>query len=131
MAHRDDINRTNSRSAAGPHHVGPPKISLFFPSPATISFFLSPLNFGGFCEGRDPKMCTFGVLGLSCETAPAPAPKPDSGPGEGGPGEGGPGEGLLLQVCSLTVECQVHQFVPNTSISIESILLTISATPPS
>ena len=51
--------------------------ALFFPSPATVySFSLScwsfSLNFGGVFEGRNPKMCTFGVLGLSCETPAAP-----------------------------------------------------------
>ena len=30
------------------------------------------LNFGGVFEGRDPEMCTFGVLELSCETPAAP-----------------------------------------------------------
>ena len=48
---------------------------LFFPRPPLFSFFLPLLgvvswNFGGVIEGRDPQMCTFGVLGLSCE-APA------------------------------------------------------------
>ena len=66
---------------AGPNleKVGPegcgPQISLFFfsLSPATIFFlFFSllgvvSLNFGGVFEGWDPQMCTFGVLGLSCE----------------------------------------------------------------
>ena len=56
---------------------GAPHFALFFPSPATI-FILSSLlgvfswNFG---ERRDPQMCTFGVLGLSCETPAAPRPK--------------------------------------------------------
>ena len=50
---------------------GPPKISLFFcPLPPQIlSFLLSlgvlSLNCGGVFEGRDPQMCTFGVLRLS------------------------------------------------------------------
>ena len=40
----------------------------FFPSPATI-FFLSFLFLGSFrgIVVRGPEMCTFGVLGLSCE----------------------------------------------------------------
>ena len=70
-----------------------PNISLFS-SPATISFSLHSL--GGllvvlwWCLKRPgPEMCTFGVLGLSCE-APA-APKP-GGPGDGGPGRGAPGD---------------------------------------
>ena len=56
--------------------AGPPKISLIFHSLATI-FILSFLSwrwFRGICgviEGRDPQMCTFGVLGLSCETPAA------------------------------------------------------------
>ena len=51
----------------------PPKISLFFPlsRPPFCSFSVSlgvfSLNFGGVFEGRDPEMCTFGVLGLSCK----------------------------------------------------------------
>ena len=62
---------------------GPQKFALFIPSPATI-FFLPSLSWGPFVEfwwclkRRDPEMCTFGVLGLSCE-APAgvpPAPLP-------------------------------------------------------
>ena len=45
--------------------------ALFFPFPATI-FFLSslgvlPLNFWWCLKRRGPQMCTFGVLGLSCE----------------------------------------------------------------
>ena len=46
--------------------------SFFFPTPTTI-FILSSLSLGSFrgilvvfFEGRDPQMCTFGVLGLSC-----------------------------------------------------------------
>ena len=31
-------------------------------------------NFGGVIEGLDPQMCTFGVLGLSCEAPAAPKP---------------------------------------------------------
>ena len=51
----------------------------FCPSPATI-FFLSSVswasswNFGGVFEGRDPQMCTFGVLGLLCEASAAQKP---------------------------------------------------------
>ena len=51
---------------------GPPKISLFFSlSRRKIRSFLPSLgvfslNFGGVFEGRDPQMCTFGVLWLSC-----------------------------------------------------------------
>ena len=50
-----------------------PKFRSFFPSPATIFILFSlscwsfALNFGGVFEDRDPQMCTFGVLGLSCE----------------------------------------------------------------
>ena len=55
-----------------------PKFYAFFPSPATI-FILSSLFWGSsrgilvVFEGRDPEMCTLGVVGLSCE-APAAAP---------------------------------------------------------
>ena len=59
-----------------PRRVGGPKISrFFFPPPATI-FILLPLSWGPCVEfwwclkRRGPEMCTFGVLGLSCE-APA------------------------------------------------------------
>ena len=65
--------------SAGPPSAGPPKISLFFfPSPAPICAFFFSLSLSGgplvefwWClKRRDPQMCTFGVLGLSCE-APA------------------------------------------------------------
>ena len=66
--------------------AGPPKISrFFFPSPATI-FILSSLSWGSSCgilvvflKRRGPEMCTFGVLGLSCETPAAP---PDNSPAD-------------------------------------------------
>ena len=57
-----------------------PKISCFsFPRPPLFSFFLPLLgvvswNFGGVIQGRDAQMCTFGVLGLSCEAPAAPKP---------------------------------------------------------
>ena len=57
-----------------PPSPGPPKISLFFFSPAGnffLSFFLSlgvlSLNFGGVFEGRNPEMCTFGLSGCRVE----------------------------------------------------------------
>ena len=58
-----------------PLPAGPPKISLFFPSPATM-FFLSPLSLClleefWWCMKRRG-MCTFRVLGLSCEAPAAP-----------------------------------------------------------
>ena len=60
---------------------GGPKISrFFFPPPATI-FFLLSLSWGPFVEfwwclkRRGPEMCTFGVLGLSCEAPAAPKPQ--------------------------------------------------------
>ena len=54
---------------------GVQKISrFFFLLPPPFSFFFSLLEsfrgIGGVIESRDPQMCTFGVLGLSCE-APA------------------------------------------------------------
>ena len=59
-----------SPPSAGPPSSGQPKISLFFFLPLPhhfCSFCLSldvfSLNFGGVFEGRNPKMCTFGVLG--------------------------------------------------------------------
>ena len=57
----------------GPKGGGGGEISrFFFPRPPLFSFFLPLLgvvswNIGGVIEGRDPQMCTFGVLGLSCE----------------------------------------------------------------
>ena len=82
----------------GPEFLGPNISCFFFPSPATI-FILSSLSWGSFrgilvvfLKRRFPEMCTFGVLGLSCE---APAGSSGGGPAEGGPaeGEGGPAEG--------------------------------------
>ena len=43
------------------------KIRSFLPSLGVFSW-----NFGGVFEDRDPQMCTFGALGLSCETPAAP-----------------------------------------------------------
>ena len=78
---------------AGPAELGPmevpeagvcpgggPKIrSFFFLLPPLVSFFLPLLGrfveFCGVIEGRDPQMCPFGVLGLSCEALAAPKPK--------------------------------------------------------
>ena len=56
-------------------------ISRFFPSPAPIFAFLSSLgvfslNLGGDFEAPGPEMCTFGVLGLSCENPGGPATMP-------------------------------------------------------
>ena len=72
----------------GPRRVGPRRaqnFALFFPSPALIFVLFLSLgvfswNFGGVFEGRDPLMCTFGVLGLSCEI---PACKKLNGENEG------------------------------------------------
>ena len=56
-----------------------PKFRAFFPLPPQFSFFL--LSLGGpfvefwWCfEGRVPEMCTFEVLGLSCEALAAGPP---------------------------------------------------------
>ena len=89
-----------------------PKFRSFLPSLGFVSW-----NFGGVIEGRDHQMCTFGVLGLSCE-APfnhiTKIPRNDpqrgkkrtnfaagegkkgeilGGPAEWGPAEGAPAEG--------------------------------------
>ena len=67
-----------------PPSAGPPTISLFFflfPPPFhcfCVSLGVFSWNFGGVLKRRCPEMCTFGVLGLSCETPAAP-PDP-SGP---------------------------------------------------
>ena len=59
---------------------GPPKISLFFPSPAAKFVLFFPLWGSSrgilvvFFESRDPQMCTCGVLWLSCEAPAAPKP---------------------------------------------------------
>ena len=50
--------------------------ALFFHLPQQFSFFfpllgVSSRNFGGVLKRGDPQMCTFGVLGLSCETPAA------------------------------------------------------------
>ena len=57
---------------------GGPKISRFFFFPPATTFFLLSLSWGPCVEfwwclkRRGPEMCTFGVLGLSCETPAAP-----------------------------------------------------------
>ena len=68
---------------------GGPKISrFFFPLPPQLSFFSPSL---WWClKRRGPEMCTFGVLGLSCE-ARGPA---EGCPAEGCPAEGCPAEGV-------------------------------------
>ena len=68
----------------GPRSVGAPKGGVqkisrfFFLLPPPFSFFFSLLEsfrgIGGVIESRDPQMCTFGVLGLSCEAPAAPKP---------------------------------------------------------
>ena len=63
-----------------PKGGGPKILRFFFPPPATI-FFLLSLSWGPFVEfwwclkRRGPEMCTFGVLGLSCEALAAPKPR--------------------------------------------------------
>ena len=59
----------------GPEGWGAQNFALF--SLALFSFFLPLLgvvswNFGGVIEGQDNQMCTFGLLGLSCEAPAAP-----------------------------------------------------------
>ena len=54
-----------------------PKFRSFFPSRRKIRSFLPSmgvfsLNFGGVFEDRDPQMCTFGILGLSCASPGGP-----------------------------------------------------------
>ena len=63
----------------GPPYVGATSISFFFSlllPPPFRSFSLSlgvfSLNFGCFFEGRDPKMCTFGLSG--CRVKPLSPP---------------------------------------------------------
>ena len=58
--------RGQTQKKWGPRRVGGPKIVRFF---LCRHIFLSSVfswNFGGFCEDRDPQMCTFGrCLGCS------------------------------------------------------------------
>ena len=60
----------------GARSVGGSKFRAFFPSPAPKFVLFFPLWGSSreilvvFLKRRDPQMCTFGVLGLSCE-APA------------------------------------------------------------
>ena len=69
--------------SAGQPSAGPPKISLFFsPPPVRHNFHSSfsllgvlSLHFVGVFEGRNPEMCTFGVLGLSCASPGGPVQK--------------------------------------------------------
>ena len=73
----------------GPRRVGPRRVgprvwgaknsAFFFSSPATISLFFCLsgcllVEFWWCLKRRDPQMCTFGVLGLSCEAPAAPKP---------------------------------------------------------
>ena len=65
------------RPSAGPLRRTAQNFALFFPSPPQFSFFLLSLG-GPFVEfwwglkRRGAQMCTFGVLGRSCETLAAP-----------------------------------------------------------
>ena len=72
-----DLGALPRPPSATPPSAGPPKISLFFPSRHNFhSFFLSwggPFVEFWWCLKRwGPEMCTFGVLGLSCEAPAAP-----------------------------------------------------------
>ena len=61
----------------GPQGGGAQNFALCFPSPAIV-FILFSLSSGSFCGIlvvlKRPEMCTFGVLGLSCEAPAAPKP---------------------------------------------------------
>ena len=94
-------------------------VALFFPlRPPVRSFSLSlgvfSWNFGGVFEGRHPLMCTFGVLGLSCEDPAA------LGPNLRGPTLRSPSSMFFLSRLSLLscpnvffVPCVTFYFVPN------------------
>ena len=88
---------------AGAPKGGRPKISRFFSLPPQFSFFsISCCRFVEFWwgfEGQGPEMCTFGVLGLSCE-APA-APGILGGPAEALRRRGCPAEGVRVGVVRL------------------------------
>ena len=66
--------------SGGPRRVGGPKFRAFlFPFPPPFRSFCVSLgvfswNFGGVWKRRGRQMCTFGVLGLSCEAPAAPKP---------------------------------------------------------
>ena len=97
-----------ARKGGSPKGGGNEISRFFFSSPATISLFLCLwVSSRGilvvFLKRRDPQMCTFGVLGLSCEAPAALKPRAQKlwtkkreilgGPTEeGGPAEGGPGK---------------------------------------
>ena len=82
---KSGAQKGGSREGCGPEGWGPegwdesaPNFALFFPSPATM-FALFVLSLGvllvefWWClKRRGPQMCTFGVLGLSCEAPAAP-----------------------------------------------------------
>ena len=61
----------------GAQRVGAQNFALFFPLPPQL-FILFSLSFGLFVEfwwclkRRDPQVCTFGVLGLSCASPGGP-----------------------------------------------------------
>ena len=66
---------TQGRGTGGAPKWEAQKFALFFPSPPQFSFFFPLLGVFSFWLGlkrRALKMCTFGVLGLSCETPAAP-----------------------------------------------------------
>ena len=81
--HRVGVPKGGGPAGVGLRRVGPrrladPKFRAFFPSPASIFLFFS-LSGGLLVEfsrlkRRVPEMCTFGVLGLSCEALEGPQP---------------------------------------------------------
>ena len=81
------------RKGGGPEGWGPEgwgaQNFAFFPSPALIFvLFLSfsgvfSWNFGGVLKRRDPPMCTFGVLGLSCDHDKTPREREKKNENEG------------------------------------------------
>ena len=65
-----------SPKVGGGRGVGSPTFRAFFPSSAPFFPFFSLsggllVEFWWCLKRRDPQMCTFGVLGLSCETLAA------------------------------------------------------------
>ena len=77
---RPNPEKVGPRRVVGARRVGGPKFrAFFFPVPPQNSFFSSLsggllVEFWWCLKRRGAQMCTFGVLGLSCEAPAAPKP---------------------------------------------------------
>ena len=73
---KSGARRVGARTV-GPERWGPKISRFFFPLPPQFSFFSPSLlvffvEFWWCLKRRDPQMCTFGVLGLSCASPGGP-----------------------------------------------------------